>query len=108
MTTFSMASELHKRGIISNADMEKHIENALSGEDKDARQAAMAHLSYTSDHANKVLGDVDAHTNTALTNRPNSTADHIRKVLATDDGADRAAAMNHKNVVPNSTIKSLV
>ena len=88
MSNFNLASSLHKHGIISDEEMGKHIDKALSSQDYYEKRLAIEHPAATSANIDKALDkDQSSMVRRVAIKHPNVTAAHIDKALGDKDNA---------------------
>ena len=80
MSNFNLASEIHKHGLISDAEMRKHIDTALDEGGDDMRNA-VHHPILTPGHIDRILNSDHDHLKLAAIMHPNASPANIDTVL---------------------------
>ena len=81
MSNFNIATSLHKHGIISDEEMGKHIDKALSGRDDDEKISAIKHPNATAAHINKALNDDHPLVRELAIQHPNVTSEQLDREI---------------------------
>jgi hypothetical protein len=87
MSNFNIASSLYKHGIISDAEMEKHVDKALN--DKTSHPAEvdrlLQHPTITPDSIDKVLMGHNYFHKHRVIQHPNATKENLEKAMLDKD-----------------------